>query len=83
MPKVLRSKRVVEYNYNCACGYSIKCNTEGQRIRMRNLHKIKSCPLNTILIEHEPMVRLQGVQLPQHVIEEKRQETINRFLELQ
>ena len=83
MPKVLRSKRVIEYNYSCDCGYSIKCNTEGQRTQMRNLHKKKSCPLTTILIQNDPIIRLRGVEVAQHVIEEKRQDAIDNFLQLQ
>jgi hypothetical protein len=50
---------------------------------MRNLHKKKSCPLTTILIQNDPIIRLRGVEVAQHVIEERRQEAIDNFLQLQ
>jgi hypothetical protein len=52
---------------------------------MRNAHKKKSCPLETILIveEREPMRHLRGVEVPQQVREERLMETISNFLQLQ
>jgi hypothetical protein len=85
MPKVSRSRQSTVYNYSCGCGYSIKCNTNGQRTLMRNAHKKQSCPLETVLIvdQREPIRHLRGVQIPEDVIEERRLETIANFLQLQ
>jgi len=85
MPKVSRSCQSTVFNYSCGCGYSIKCNTNAQRTLMRNAHKKKSCPLETILIveEREPMRHLRGVEVPQQVREERLMETISNFLQLQ